>query len=46
MQKQYGGIVTLGGGRVVFDSPDNLHYLVLKGNSIYLVEVRNIGGSP
>jgi len=34
--KQYNGLVR--GGRIVFDSPDSLHYLALKGSSIYLVE--------
>jgi hypothetical protein len=36
--KQYDDIVILGGGKIVFDSADSLHYLALKGNSIYLVE--------
>jgi hypothetical protein len=37
--KQYVGIVTLGGGRIIFDSPDRLHYLAEKdGGGIYLVE--------
>ncbi len=36
--KQYDGIVTIGGGKIVFDTPTNLHYLALKGDSIYLVE--------
>ena len=31
-------IVTTGGGRIVFDSPDSLHYLAIKGNIVYLVE--------
>ena len=34
--KQYDGI--LKGSRIVFDSPESLHYLALKGMSIYLVE--------
>jgi len=38
--KKYDSIITTGGGRVIFDSPDNLHYLVLRGNSIYLVTER------
>jgi len=38
--KQYDAIVTTGGGRVIFDSPDSLHYLALRGNSIYLVTER------
>ena len=41
--KQYDGIVTLGGGKIIFDSPDSLHYLASKGNSVYLVEERIIG---
>ncbi len=36
--KQYDGIVSLGGGRIIFDSPDSLHYLALRDNSVYLVE--------
>ena len=38
--KQYDSVVTIGGGGIVFDSPDRLHYLAMKGNSIYLVEER------
>ncbi len=37
--KEYDGFV--GGGRIIFDSPDSLHHLALKGSSsIYLVEER------
>ena len=36
----YDGIVTIGGGRIVFDSADRLHYLARKGDDIYLVEER------
>jgi hypothetical protein len=42
--KQYDGIVTLEGGRVVFDSFDSLHYLAVKAKSIYLLveeKIRN-----
>ena len=39
-EKQYDGIVTIGGGRIVFDSSDSLHYLALKGKGIFLVEER------
>jgi hypothetical protein len=28
------------GGRIIFDSPDRLHYLAAKGTDIYLVEER------
>lgn len=38
--KQYDGIVAEGGGRIIFDSPDSLHYLAAKGKDIYLVEER------
>jgi hypothetical protein len=38
--KPYDDIVNRGGGRIVFDSSDSLHYLALKGNGIYLVEER------
>ncbi len=34
----HGNIVTFGGGRIVFDSLDSLHYLAQKGADIYLVE--------
>ena len=36
--KEYDGIV--GEGKIIFDSPDSLHYLVLKDSNIYLVEER------
>ncbi len=36
--KPYDGIVSKGGGKVVFDSPDSLHYLALRDDKIYLVE--------
>ena len=36
--KKYDGIVTIGGGRIIFDSPDRLHYISVIGSSIYLVE--------
>jgi len=39
--RRYDAIVTRGGGKIIFDSSDTLHYLALKGsNSIYLVEER------
>jgi hypothetical protein len=34
----YDGIVVAGGGRIIFDSADSLHYLARKGDEIYLVE--------
>ena len=37
--KQYDGFIAARfGGKVVFDTPDSLHYLAIKGSSIYLVE--------
>ena len=36
--KQYDGIVALGGGRIVFDSPDSFYYLGRRGDKIYLVQ--------
>jgi len=36
--KQYDNIIRQGG--IIFDSPDSLHYLALKGSDIYLVEER------
>ena len=35
---QYDTIINVGGGKIVFDSPNRLHYLALRGNGIYLVE--------
>jgi hypothetical protein len=43
-EKQYDAIVTVGGGRVIFDSPDSLHYLahsehyLAQEGKVYLVE--------
>ncbi|MGB2768477.1 MAG: hypothetical protein WBC88_01975, partial [Candidatus Zixiibacteriota bacterium] len=36
--KVYDSIVAGGGGGIIFDSPDNLHYLARRGNQIDLVE--------
>lgn len=36
--KFYDGIITFGGGKILFDSNDSLHYLALVENDIYLVE--------
>jgi hypothetical protein len=36
--KPYDGIITMGGGRIVFDSLDRLHYLAGEGDVVYLVE--------
>ena len=38
--KQYDVVVTAGGGKIVFDSPDSFHYLALEGDRVYLVEER------
>ncbi len=35
-EKPYDGLVR--GGRIIFDSPDSLHYLAWKGDDMYLVE--------
>ena len=35
---RYDLIITLGGAKVYFDSPDRLHYLATKGDKLYLVE--------
>ena len=35
--KEYNGIVTLEGGKIVFDSFDSLHYLAVKDKGIYLL---------
>src|SRR6056297_1965200 len=39
-QKEYDALIAIGGGDIVFNKPNNLHYLALKGRSIYLVEER------
>lgn len=36
-EQPYDGIITLGGGRIVFDSPQTFHYLGVKRADIYLV---------
>ena len=38
--KQYDGIVSEGGGKIIFDSPYSLHYLTQEGKVIYVVEER------
>jgi hypothetical protein len=35
---RYDSLLAEFGGRIVFDSPTTLHYLALKGHTIYLVE--------
>ena len=34
----YMDIVSIGGGRIVFDSSNNIHFLALKNNKFYLIE--------
>ena len=36
----YYAIISMGGGRIVFDRPDSFHYLVQKDSEFYLVEER------
>lgn len=36
-EKKYDSIVALGGGRIVFDSPDSLHYFALNNEKLYLI---------
>ncbi len=36
--KAYDGIITSVGGRIIFDSPETLRYLAVKGSDVYLVE--------
>src|SRR5262249_32767580 len=38
--KHYDAIVTIGGGRILFDPANNLRYLARKGSAIYVVEER------
>jgi roadblock/LC7 domain-containing protein len=37
-EKQYDVIITIRGGRIVFDSDERFHYLAVKDNKLYLVE--------
>jgi hypothetical protein len=37
-QKVYDAIITAGGGKILFDSPDSFHYMAGDRNIIYLVE--------
>jgi hypothetical protein len=36
--KFYDSIIPLGEGKIVFDSPNALHYMTLKGDTVYLIE--------
>ena len=36
-EKEYDSIVSLGGGKIIFDTPNAFHYLAVKGSKIYLV---------
>ena len=36
--KKYDNISLLRGGKIIFDSPDSLHYFALAGDDVYLVE--------
>jgi hypothetical protein len=37
--KQYNSIITIGGGRIIFDTPHDLHYLAWKDRShIYFIK--------
>lgn len=38
--KDYDDIVTDGGGKIIFDSPDSVHYLAVNADNIFLVEER------
>ena len=35
---QFDAIVANAGGKIIFDSSDRLHFLAIRGNSIYLIE--------
>jgi len=39
-EKQYDGIVIIGGGKIIFDSFNSLHYLAEKGKGVFLAEER------
>ena len=38
---KYDNIITTSGGRIVFDSPDELHYLIFRRSDVYLVTERS-----
>jgi hypothetical protein len=38
--KQYDNIISIGSGRIVYDSVDSLHYLTVQNSCLYLVEER------
>ncbi len=38
--KQCDVIVSVGGGKIIFDSFDSFHYLAMKGRGVYLIEGR------
>jgi hypothetical protein len=37
-RERYNGLIAFGGGKILFDSADSLHYLAFKGNGIYFVQ--------
>lgn len=36
--REYDNLIVIGGGRIIFDSSDTLHYLAQEGDDMYLVE--------
>lgn len=36
--KRYSKIITEGGGRIIFDSAENLRYLVIENDTVYIIE--------
>jgi hypothetical protein len=36
--KPHENLLSLGGGKIVFDAPDRFHYLVTRGQDIYVVQ--------
>jgi hypothetical protein len=36
--KPYENLLSLGGGKIVFDAPDRFHYLATRGQDIYVVQ--------
>jgi hypothetical protein len=36
--KPYETLLSLGGGKIVFDAPDRFHYLATRGQDIYMVQ--------
>jgi len=38
--KPYENLLSVGGGKIVFDAPERFHYLATRGQDIYVVQER------